>query len=142
MKKKVFWCKHCLNMSTRPRIGFDERGYCNACCWQEEKQTLDWGKRQEELKNLLNKYRSKNGGFDCIVPCSGGKDGSYVAYMLKHVYGMNPLAITIRPALTLELGDKNLKNFIESGYNHIHVSPDAKTINMDLLRKDFLIMDG
>lgn len=130
MKKKVFWCSTCLNMSTRPRIAFDENGRCNACKWTEEKKTLDWDKRQDELVNTLNKYRSKTGGFDCIVPCSGGKDGSYVAYNLKHKYGMNPLAITIRPALSLELGDKNLNNFINSGYNHIHVTPDPKVLQI------------
>ena len=38
---KVFWCKSCLNMSTRPRIIFDENGVCNACVWSEEKKHLD-----------------------------------------------------------------------------------------------------
>jgi len=126
MKTKVFWCKQCLNMSTRPRIEFDNRGWCNACVWTEEKKTLNWKLREEELIRTLEKFRSKDGGFDCIVPCSGGKDGSFVAYNLKHRYGMNPLAITIRPALSLKLGDKNLYNFIQSGYNHIHISPDPK----------------
>jgi len=126
MKTKVFWCKHCLNMSTRPRIEFDNRGWCNACVWTEEKKTLNWKLREEELIRTLEKFRSKDGGFDCIVPCSGGKDGSFVAYNLKHRYGMNPLSITIRPALSLKLGDKNLYNFIQSGYNHIHISPDPK----------------
>ena len=45
----VYWCSNCLNMSTRPRITFDARGWCNACQWVEEKQTLDWGARQREL---------------------------------------------------------------------------------------------
>ncbi len=125
--KKIFWCKTCLNMSTRPRISFDENGSCNACNWKDEKKNLDWDARQVELNELLDKYRSSNGkGFDCIVPVSGGKDGSYVAYTLKHKYGMNPLAVTIRPALSLELGDANLSNFIDSGYDHIHISPNAK----------------
>jgi len=57
-----------------------------------------------------------------LVPVSGGKDGSYVAYTLKHKYKMNPLTVTIRPALSLEIGDKNLSNFIQSGFNHIHIS--------------------
>ena len=39
---------------------------------------------------------------------------------------MNPLAVTIRPALSMEIGDKNLYNFIHSGYNHIHVTPNPK----------------
>ena len=40
--KKYFWCKNCLNMSTRPRITFDEKGFCNACQWMAEKKVLDW----------------------------------------------------------------------------------------------------
>lgn len=112
-------------MSTRPRISFDERGWCNACQWMEEKRVVDWSVRKQELKKILNRYRSKTGGFDCIVPVSGGKDGSYVSYQLKHKYGMNPLAVTVTPALPLDLGDRNLKNYIESGYNHIQISPDT-----------------
>ncbi|MDL2195603.1 N-acetyl sugar amidotransferase [Shewanella algae] len=127
--KKIFWCKTCLNMSTRPRIEFNDEGRCNACVWSGEKKNIDWTPRQQELKMLLDKYRSSNGtGFDCVVPVSGGKDGSYVAYTLKHKYGMNPLAITVRPALSLELGDENLSNFINSGFNHIHISPNAKVM--------------
>jgi len=120
-------------MSTRNRITFDQRGWCNACQWMEEKKTLDWGNRQKELTELLDNNRSHVGSFDCIVPVSGGKDGSYVSYMLKHKYGMNPLAITVRPALSLEIGDKNLINFINSGYNHIHLTANPKV--MDRLNK-------
>lgn len=137
---KVFWCKNCLNMSTRPRIEFDDRGWCNACVWTEEKKSLNWETRQKELSDILAKFKSKTGGFDCIVPCSGGKDGSYVSYNLKHKYGMNPLTITIRPPLSLELGDQNLQNFVQSGYNHIHVTPDPKP--MQILNKYGFIEKG
>lgn len=118
----VFWCSTCLNMSTRPRITFDSHGRCNACQWAEEKKTLDWSVRQKELNEVLNHHRSKDGSFDCVVPVSGGKDGSYVAYQLKHNYGMHPLTVTVTPALSLELGNQNLKNFIASGFDHIQVS--------------------
>jgi len=129
MVKKIFWCSTCLNMSTRPRIEFDDQGSCNACKWAKEKKLLDWEPRQDELRRLLNKYRSPDDSrFDCVVPVSGGKDGSYVAYTLKHKYGMNPLAVTVRPALSLELGDENLTNFINSGFNHIHISPDPRVM--------------
>jgi N-acetyl sugar amidotransferase len=122
------WCSNCLTMSTRPRITFDERGWCNACVWTEKKKTLDWNARQVELENLLNKHRRNDGEFDCLVPCSGGKDGSYVAYNLKHKYGMNPLCVTITPALTLPLGDQNLRAFVESGYNHISINADYEAM--------------
>ena len=130
MTKKIFWCNNCLNMSTRPRITFDHRGWCNACQWMEEKKEMDWSARKKELQDLLDKHRSTDGNYDCLVPASGGKDGSYLAYQLKHKYKMNPLAVTSRPPLSLELGDKNLEAFIGSGYEHIHVSA-----NLDAMRK-------
>jgi N-acetyl sugar amidotransferase len=122
------WCSGCLTMSTRPRITFDENGLCNACVWKEKKRILDWKSREVELANLLDTHRSSNGQFDCLVPLSGGKDGSYVAYNLKHKYGMNPLCVTITPALPLPLGEKNLRSFIESGYNHISINPDYEAM--------------
>jgi N-acetyl sugar amidotransferase len=115
----ISWCSSCLNTSTRPRITFDDLGRCNACQWAEEKKGLTWSTRELELENLLKKFRSKNGTNDCIVPVSGGKDGSYVAYQLKHKYGMNPLAVTVTPALSLELGNENLESFIATGFDHL-----------------------
>lgn len=124
------WCSNCLTMSTRPRISFDARGWCNACVWTEKKKTLDWDARQIELVNLLDKHRRNDGEFDCLVPLSGGKDGSYVAYNLKHKYGMNPLCVTVTPALPLPLGDQNLRAFVESGYNHISINPDHEAMRV------------
>ncbi len=128
MKTKVFWCKSCLNMSTRPRIEFNKDGFCNACLWSKEKKIFNWKKRIKELKKLLDKYKSKNNNFDCLVPVSGGKDGSYVSYILKHKYGMRPLAITSRPPLTLKVGNQNLENFVRSGYDHMHITPDENVM--------------
>lgn len=124
---KVFWCTNCLNMSTRPRISFDERGWCNACTWMEEKNTLDWESREAELRELLDRYRSPE-GFDCVVPVSGGKDGTYVSHQLKTRYGMHPLTVTVRPPLTLSLGNENLENFVASGFDHIHVTPNTEAM--------------
>ncbi len=115
--ENIFWCKNCLNASTRPRITFDKKGWCNACQWMEQKKKLDWKKRETELIKILDKYRTGSSKFDCVVPVSGGKDGSYVAYTLKKKYGMNPLAINITPPLPLEIGEKNINNFSKSGFD-------------------------
>jgi len=127
--KDIFWCQNCLNMSTRPRISFNNKGWCNACQWMEEKKELDWSLREQELITLLDKYRKNDGGFDCIVPVSGGKDGSYVAHTLKQKYGMNPLTVTSRPPLELDLGKENISNFVESGFDHIHITANRKSMN-------------
>jgi N-acetyl sugar amidotransferase len=122
-KKEIFWCKNCVVMSTRPRTTFHSRGFCSACVWTEEKKKLDWKKRNKLLDNLLSKHRNNGKKYDCITTVSGGKDGGYVSYSLKHKHKMNILAVTIRPILETELGIKNLLSFIQSGYDHIHVTP-------------------
>ena len=130
MNNNISWCSNCLAMSTRNRITFDERGYCNACRWKEKKETMDWTSREAKLVDLLDKHRRNDGSFDCLVPCSGGKDGSYVAYNLKHKYGMNPLCLTVTPPLPLSLGEENLRSFVESGYNHISINPDYEAMRI------------
>lgn len=126
-------------MSTRPRISFDDRGWCNACRWMEEKKSLDWDLRMNELTSLLEKHRSVNGNFDCIVPVSGGKDGSYVAYRLKNDFGMNPLCVTVTPPLPLNLGEENLRAFVQSGFDHISVNPSSSTMKV-LNKRGFIDM--
>lgn len=138
--KILKWCSNCLAMSTRPRIEFDQRGWCNACVWMETKKKMNWEPRTKELNLLLDKHRKYNGEFDVLVPCSGGKDGSYVAYNLKHKYKMNPLALTVTPPLPLEIGEVNLKSFIDSGYNHISVNPNPET--MRVLNKEGFMKIG
>lgn len=135
----VFWCKNCLVMSTRPRIKF-ENGICSACDWYFKKKKMDWSKRKKELINLLDNHRNKRGNFDCIVPVSGGKDGSYVCYNLKNIYNMNPLSVTVTPALPLKLGDKNLRAFVNSGFTNISINLDYKA--MQKLNKYGLINKG
>ncbi len=122
----MFWCSNCLNVSTRPRITFNKKGFCNACQWAEEKKFINWTKRQQLFKKILPK--KKNNQYDCIVPVSGGKDGSYVAYTIKKKFNINPLCITVRPPLELNLGSENLTNFINSGYDHLHITPNMKVM--------------
>ena len=123
----LFWCKNCLNNSLRPRISFDQNGWCNACQWMIEKKNLNWNRRKKELANIIKKFKS-DGEFDCIVPVSGGKDGSYVASKIRDDLGLNPLTVTVRPALEIDVGKRNLSNFLSQNYNHIHVTPNIKAM--------------
>ena len=128
-------------MSTRPRITFDKRGYCNACQWMEEKKILDWTKREKQLEATINEAKkNKKGDFDCLVPVSGGKDGSYVAHQLKEKYGLNILTVTSKPPLESEIGKINLNNFKKKGFKHVLIKPDEKT--MQKINKLGLIKKG
>lgn len=122
---EIKFCKKCTISNQRPRIVFDEYGVCSACNFAEFKRTgIDWDKRDLELRALCDTHRKNDGSYDVIVPCSGGKDGSFVAHMLKYKYNMNPLCVTWSPLLATELGRKNLDNFIKAGFDHILGTPN------------------
>ena len=132
LPSEVIFCKKCVMSNQRPRIKFDQNGVCSACNFAEYKHAkIDWSSRERELKELCDLYRKNDGSYDVVVPCSGGKDGSFVAHVLKYKYGMNPLTGTWSPYVYTEIGRKNLDNFIRTGsFDNI-----LGSVNGDIHRK-------
>jgi N-acetyl sugar amidotransferase len=127
LPKNIVFCKRCTVSNQRPRITFNEEGVCSACQFQDFKRTqIDWEKREQELISLCNSHRKSDGSHDVIVPCSGGKDGGFVAHQLKYRYGMNPLCVTWAPLRATDIGRQNLDNFILAGFDHILGTPNPK----------------
>lgn len=125
--EKIVYCKRCVMSNQRPRMHFNEEGVCGQCLYSQYKNTMvDWDKREKELQNLCDKYRSKDGSWDVIVPGSGGKDSGYTAYILKKKFGMCPLTVTWASAIPTEIGSQNLYNFIQSGFDNITASPNGQ----------------
>ncbi len=124
---EIKFCRKCTISNQRPRITFDENGVCSACNFAVYKRTkIDWTQREKELVELCNRHRKSNGEYDVIVPCSGGKDGGFVAHQLKYKYHMNPLTVTWAPLLPTEIGRRNLDNFIAAGFPNVLGTPDGK----------------
>lgn len=130
LPSEVRFCKRCVMSNQRPAstaefkhtkdskkvtLAFDEQGVCDACRNAEAKERIDWKQREEQLLALLDKHRSKDGSYDCIVPGSGGKDSAFQAHVLKYKYGMNPLTVTWPPILYTDYGYENWKNWIDVG---------------------------
>lgn len=126
LPKEIKFCKKCVVSNQRPRITFNEEGVCSACQYAYEKHNIiDWDEREKKLKDLLDRYRSKDGSYDCIVPGSGGKDSGYVAHQLKYVYGMHPLTITWAPFEYTDIGWKNYVAFKDSGFDNLLSFPNG-----------------
>jgi N-acetyl sugar amidotransferase len=145
LPSEVKFCSKCVMSNQRPAsaiefkhtkdskkttLNFDVNNVCDACRTSELKDTIDWNKREEELIKLLDKYRSKDGSYDCLVPGSGGKDSAYQAHVLKYKYGMNPLTVTWPPILYTEYGYQNWKNWIDSGFDNISFNRNGKTMKL------------
>lgn len=143
LPQKVLFCKKCVISNQRPNsaiefrqkiidkkitINFDEYGNCSACNFAEEKNTkINWDLRKNELSKLLDKYRRNDGGYDVVIPGSGGKDSAYTSHLLKYKYGMNPLTVTWAPHLYTEIGWKNFTNWTHiGGLDNILFTPNGK----------------
>ena len=141
LPEDVVFCLKCVMSNQRPRsvvefknisnqksgLNIDENStVCDACNYNETKKKIDWKKREDELIELLEKYR-KPSGYDCIVPGSGGKDSAYTAHILKYKYGMNPLTVTWAPHMYTDIGWKNFDNWIKvGGFDNILFTPNGK----------------
>ena len=101
--------------SPKTTVRFSEDGICDACRVVANKEEIDWEAREHALVELLDRKRSRNGSYDCLVPGSGGKDSIYAAHMLKVKFGMNPLTVTFAPHLYTEVGWRNFQNWVHVG---------------------------
>ena len=113
LPKKVLFCKKCTISNQRPRIKFDKNAVCSACNYSDYKKKVNWKNRDIELEKLCEKFRKNNGEYDVVVPCSGGKDGSFVAHQLKFKYGMNPLCVTWSPLQKTEIGQNPFQDQVQ-----------------------------
>ena len=110
-------------------LNFNENGICDACNACKEKNKIDWEDRENKLLKLLEKYRSSNNSYDCIVPGSGGKDSAYQSHILKYKYGMNPLTITWSPIMYTDYGHENWKNWLDvGGFDNILIKSSGRVM--------------
>jgi N-acetyl sugar amidotransferase len=154
LPSKVLFCKQCVISNQRPSstvefkhtkdnkkstIGFDNDGVCDACRYQVIKAgQIDWERRESALLETLNKFRRNDGGYDVIVPGSGGKDSAYTSHILKYKYGMNPLTVTWSPHKYTDIGWKNFENWIHvGGLDNILFTPNGR-LHRYLTRQAFL----
>lgn len=141
LPNRVVFCKKCVISNQRPNsaveyrhnsasekqtIGFDGEGICDACRLAEQKQRIDWAARDQELRELCDRHRSKDGSYDCVVPGSGGKDSFYAAHILKHRYNMHPLTVTWAPHIYTEWGWRNFQRWIHAGFDNYLCTPNGR----------------
>lgn len=143
LPQEVRFCARCVMSNQRPAsmpefrhrpdrrgakyLHIDAQGVCDACRYADKKEQIDWKAREGELLRLLDAHRRTDGGYDCIVPGSGGKDSAYAAHLLKSKYGMHPLTVTWPPILYTEYGWKNFRNWIEvGGFDNVSFKPNGR----------------
>lgn len=109
-------CPVCVMDTTDPEISIDDDG-CTYC--KRYKKTIPllpiFQKNHEGLlKELVNNIKDagKNSDYDCLIGVSGGVDSSYVAYYVKEVLGLRPLALHLDNGWNDELAVHNIEKIL------------------------------
>ncbi len=130
------YCIRCVQPDTRPGIFFSSDGVCGACLWEDEKKNIDWAHRETELKNIASWAKSQHAPYDCVIGVSGGKDSVFQALYARDKLGLRPLLVNSEASFTTEIGQKNLENIKQLGFDTIGLRVNPK-IMKELVRRDF-----
>jgi glucosamine--fructose-6-phosphate aminotransferase (isomerizing) len=115
-------CTRCILPETFPYIEFDEHGICNYC---NNYTIKNKPKPIEQLFDLVKPYRRSDGGYECIVPYSGGRDSTFTLHTVKKVLELNPVAFTYDWGMVNDLARRNIARVCgKLGVENIIVSAD------------------
>lgn len=144
-KGQIRWCARCVypSISAAP-MEFDDQGVCMGCRMSEVKSAItsdEWLRRRGMLRDILEKYRCRDGSrYDCVIPVSGGKDSYFQTHVIRNEFGLNPLLVTYNGNNYTEAGWRNVHHMKEAfGVDHIFYSPSVELI-IKLNRLAFYIM--
>lgn len=118
------YCSRCLYPDTKPDLVIDAEGVCSACRHFERRPSIDWEARRNQFSDIVERYRQTNeGGWDCLVPVSGGKDSTFQVIRLLE-FGVNPLCVAARTCDFSAIGRENLDNIRNLGVDLIEFAPN------------------
>jgi N-acetyl sugar amidotransferase len=106
---------------TKPDLYIDAEGICSACRNFQEGRAIDWDARERELEMLIDRYRSPDNDYDCLIPVSGGKDSTYQVLRMLEL-GANPLCVTATTDKLSDIGRRNIENLKSLGVDYVEVT--------------------
>ena len=110
-------CTRCVMDTSDADIGFDAAGVCHHCHVYDASvrahvRTGDAAKaaRDELVAEIKREGAGKR--YDCIIGISGGVDSTYVAYAVRKLLGLRPLAVHLDNGWDSELAVKNIEHVL------------------------------
>jgi hypothetical protein len=104
-------CNKCILPATYPGIKFNEKGVCQYCTETPEKLNYVG---LEPFVETINKYllskKDRNKKYDCLLGFSGGRDSTYLLYILTKELGMNVLCYSADHGYVPDVTKLNMKS--------------------------------
>lgn len=132
-ERNVIYCTRCVYPLNAVNLSLDDDGVCSACQTFEQFEALTpefWDLRRKKFEQIVKDTRRGNdGGYDCLIPVSGGKDSYYQAHVIASTYGLKPLLVTYHGNNYLPEGDYNrdrMRHVFDA--DHIVWGPSIETL--------------
>ncbi len=117
MGKTIERCNTCILPNSCDLIPFDSDGTCFLCKStrvagaQTEEKKFD----EKELLDHIERIRIKGEGrpYDCVVGVSGGRDSTWLIYLLTQKHQLRCLAVYYRTPFTSDTIDQNIRRIVK-----------------------------
>tara|TARA_B100000315_G_C14535463_1_gene568247 strand:- start:540 stop:1640 length:1101 start_codon:yes stop_codon:yes gene_type:complete len=101
-----------------PKISFDERGVCDYCNNYHTNILPNWHPNdhgEKLIEPVINKIKEwgSNKSHDCLIGVSGGADSSYLVYIAKEKFGLNPLIFHVDAGWNSQISVNNIARIID-----------------------------
>lgn len=135
-------CKRCIQDLSVPGIHFNSSGVCNYCHLHDlmEKEYPNDHRGEKKLNGLFKRIKTdqKNKKYNCVVGISGGRDSSFLLWLLVKKWKLKPLAIHFNDGFDNPVAGENmLKACKKLNVDLITVTShwkEAKDLKIDFLK--------
>jgi N-acetyl sugar amidotransferase len=141
---KKIECTRCLlSTDDTDKISFDEKGVCNYCNYYDKiyaEHVVKPEDRKAKLATLVEEIKkvAKGKKYDCVIGVSGGVDSTYVAYYVKKVLGLNPLAVHLDYGWNSDMAVTNITKTLQllniDLYTHVVNWEEIKDLQLSFLK--------
>jgi N-acetyl sugar amidotransferase len=112
-------CSNCIMDTSDSNIVFDERGWCDYCINYHKNIVPHWHPDERgarELQPVIERIKREGAkkSHDCIIGMSGGVDSSYVTYLAKEKFGLNPLIFHVDAGWNSQEAVNNIEKLVDA----------------------------
>ena len=117
-KRPYAICSNCIMDTSDSNITFDERGRCDYCNNYFTNILPNWHPNEQGERDILRqvekiKRDAKGRDHDSLLGISGGVDSSYLAYLAKEKFGLNPLVFHVDAGWNSQQAVHNIEKVVD-----------------------------
>jgi queuosine biosynthesis protein QueC len=130
------YCTKCVLPETFPEISFDSNGVCSVCAeFAAAGRSANLTTHlSDSLLEIIEANRAKNPHYDAVVAFSGGKDSTFLLYLLKEKFDLRLLAVTFDNGFISDACYANMRKIVDG----LHVDHTIIKYRQDHLNAIFL----